>query len=287
MKAIAYHRPDTLEEACELLAGLGPRAHVLAGGMALTIVLKEGLLETDHLVSLERLSLEDVSWRDGALHLGAMATHQALADHPLVRTHLPILAEVLGQVASRRIRNVATLGGNLCWAEPASDPPGLLVALGAEATVHSVRGRRRVPVRGLFSGYFTTTLERDELLTEVRVPVPVGAGVAYIKFTPQSKADKPVLAVTARVLRAADGTCAEARVVVGAAGPTPLSLPDVDATLRGEPLDGGAVGRVAERYAEAANPISDNRGSDTYKRQMIRVLVPRAVRQAWSRGEAA
>jgi carbon-monoxide dehydrogenase medium subunit len=283
VKTLAYHRPATVSEACELLATLGPRARLVAGGTAVAILLKEGLIDVDHLISLERVALDHVAWRDGALTIGAMATHQALAEHPLVLAHVPAVAEVLGQVASRRVRNVATLGGNLCWAEAASDPPGLLVALGARVTAVSVRGRRELAVRDLFEDYFTTTLTPDELLTEVVVPAPPpGTEVAYIKFTPQSKADKPVLAVTA-LARRAGGRCAGAAVVVGAAGPVPLALPDVDATLVDGRMDEADLQRVAARYAEAAQPVSDTRGSEAYKRRMIRVLVRRAIGQAWAR----
>lgn len=283
MKALDYHRPRTVEEACDLLARLGPRARLVAGGTAVAILLKEGLLDVDHLVSLERVPLGHVAWRAGALAIGATVTHQALADHPLVREHVPVLAEVFAQVASRRIRNVATIGGNLCWAEAASDPPGLLMALGARVTAASARGRRQVAVRALFQDYFTTTLAPDEVLTEVEVPAPpADAGVAYVKFTPQSKADKPVLAVTALVRRR-EGRCAGAALVVGAAGPTPLALPDADAALRGTTVDDAAVATVAERYAAAAQPVSDPRGSEDYKRRMVRVLIGRALRQAWER----
>jgi carbon-monoxide dehydrogenase medium subunit len=285
---IGYHRPETLEATCRLMAEYGRRAKLMAGGTALTILLKEGLLDADQIVSLDQVPLGGVSWDGRMLTAGAMVTHQALVEHPLVRTHVPALAEVLAQVASRRIRNVATIGGNLCWAEAASDPPGLLVALGAEVTIRSVRGQRRLGVQDLFQDYFTTTLAPDEVLTEVRVPAaPAGAGVSYLKFTPQSHADKPVIAVTALVRRTGDA-CAEARVVVGAAGPMPLALPAADAQLRGEALDASrAVWRAAEAYAEAAQPVSDTRGSEGYKRRMIRVLVRRALEHAWTRAEIA
>jgi carbon-monoxide dehydrogenase medium subunit len=279
-----YHRPESLEAACQLMAQLGRRARLMAGGTALTILLKEGLLDADQIVSLDRVPLGEVAWDGEALTAGAMVTHQALAEHPLVRAHLPVLAEVLAQVASRRIRNVATIGGNLCWAEAASDPPGLLLALGADVAVRSVRGERRIGVGDLFQNYFTTTLTPDEVLTEVRIPAPPrDAGVSYLKFTPQSMADKPVIAVTALV-RQADGVCTEARVVVGAAGPTPLRLPAADAELQGEALaTGPGARRVADAYAHAAQPVTDTRGSETYKRRMIRVLVCRALGQAWAR----
>jgi carbon-monoxide dehydrogenase medium subunit len=283
MTNLAYHRPAHVDEACRLLATLGPRARLVAGGTAVAILLKEGLLDADHLIGLEALALDHVDWRGGALTIGAMTTHQALAEHPLVRAHVPVLAEVLGQVASRRVRNVATLGGNLCWAEAASDPPGLLIALGARVTAVSVRGRREVAVRDLFRDYFTTTLVADELLTDVTVPGPAaGTGVAYVKFTPQSKADKPVLAVTA-LARRAGARCARAAVVVGAAGPVPLTLPEVDAALVDGPMEEAAVARVAARYAETAQPVSDTRGSEAYKRRMIQVLVRRALHEAWTR----
>jgi len=178
---------------------------------------------------------------------------------------------------------VATIGGNLCWAEAASDPPGLLMALGARVTATSTRGRREIAVRELFADYFTTTLMPDELLTEVLVPVPAAdAGITYIKFAPQSKADKPVLAVTALVRRA-EGRCVDAAIVVGAAGPVPLTVPEADAELRGRALDDAALTRLSARYAEAAEPVSDTRGSEAYKRRMIGVLIGRAMRQAWAR----
>lgn len=283
MKSLAYHRPPTIDEACALLAKFGARARVIAGGTAVAILLKEGLLDVDHLVSLERLPLDGVAWRQGTLTIGAMATHQRLAEHPLVRAHVPMLAEVLARVASRRIRNVATIGGNLCWAEAASDPPGLLMALGAHVTVQSVRGRREIAVRELFQDYFTTTLAPDEVLTHVVLAAPpTDAGLSYVRFTPQSKADKPVLAVTALVRRR-NGGCADAALVVGAAGPTPLALPEADARLRGHRLGEEApIESVAAQYAEAARPVSDTRGSEDYKRRMIRVLIGRALRQAWA-----
>lgn len=288
MTGFGYHRPESLEAACLLMAQFGRRARLMAGGTALTILLKEGLLDADQIVSLERVPLGSVSWAGGVLTAGAMVTHQTLVDHPLVRAHVPVLAEVLSHVASRRIRNVATIGGNLCWAEAASDPPGPLMALGAHVTARSARGERQVGLRDLFQDYFTTTLTPDEVLSEVHVPAPPpGAGLSYLKFTPQSKADKPVLAVTALVCRT-DGVCAEARVVVGAAGPTPFGLPAVDAALRGEAFEASrAVWRVADAYAEAAQPVSDIRGSETYKRRMIRVLVRRALGQAWARAGGA
>ncbi|MBI4528265.1 MAG: xanthine dehydrogenase family protein subunit M [Deltaproteobacteria bacterium] len=285
MRILEYRAPDTLEEALEFLAQHGPEARISAGGTALTILLKEGLIHAARLVSLERLGLDYVTWQNGALHVGAMTSLQILADHPVVSERVPILAEVLKQVASRRIRNVATLGGNVCWAEAASDPPAVLVLLDAEVTIRSARGERRVRMRDLFLDYFTTTLESDEIMTEIKVSPPSpGSGVSYIKFTPQSKADKPVLGVAALARPAENGACAEARVVVGAAGPAPLALPDADSEARGQAIDGGVLERLAERYAGAAQPVSDSRGSESYKRDMIRVLVPRALRQAWARG---
>ncbi len=284
MKILDYHQPATFDEASELLAQHGPEIRVMAGGTALTILLKEGLVNTVRLLSLEQLGLDYVSWHEGALDVGAMTSLQTVADHPLVLEHLPILPEVLNQVASRRIRNVATLGGNICWAEPASDPPGILTLLGAETTIRSARGERRGARRDLFQDDCTTILEPDELLTAVRIcPPPAGSGVSYINFTPQSKADKPVLGVAALVLPAESGLCREARVVVSAAGPKPLRLPEVDAEMQGREVESEAVEKLADRYAEAAQPASDSRGSESYKRDMIRVMVRRAIRKAWAR----
>lgn len=285
MNAFDYHAPATVEEACALLGRHGEDARVLAGGTALAIALKEGLLSLGHVVSLERLPLRQVAWHDDGLHVGAMVTLQELMEHESVGARLPALREVLSQVASRRIRNVATLGGNLCWAEPATDPPGILTVLGADVEAASARGTRRVPVRDLFVDYFTTALEPDEILTGVRIPPPPPrAGIAYLKFTPQSKADKPVLGVTALVRPTDVRTVAELRVVVGAASPVPLALPAADAAMRGAgPDDDAALRRLAGEYMQAAKPPSDGRGSEGYKREMIGVLIRRAVREAWRR----
>ncbi|MBX6340817.1 MAG: xanthine dehydrogenase family protein subunit M [Thermomicrobiaceae bacterium] len=286
MPEIDWREPDTLAEVLDLLARYGDDARVVAGGTWLTMVLRLGLIAPSLLVSLRRVSgLDGIALDDeGALHLGAMARHRAVERSPLVARFLPALAETYASVANVRVRHQATVGGNLCDADYASDPPAVLAALDASLTAVSARGARRIPARDFIVDHYETALAPDELVTEVVVPAPPpGAGAAYLKFRSRSHEDRPCVGVAALVDLAPDGACRRLEVVVGAVAGRPQRLGDVLAAAVGRPLDDRAIAEVADAYAAGIEPLSDLRGSDWYRRRMIRVFTARAIRAALAR----
>jgi carbon-monoxide dehydrogenase medium subunit len=275
--------PRTLEEAVEALGRHGGEAKVIAGGTAVVLMLQNRLISPEYLVSLGRLEgLDGISYEPGTgLRIGALATIRAGELSPVVQRQAPVLAEAFGQVASVRVRNAATVGGNLTEADYASDPPGVLVGLRGRVTVVSARGSREIPLGELFKGFYETTLAEDEIVTELTVPdESLGLRGAYLKFVTRSSEDRPCLGASAFVDLDEQGICRELRVVIGAVAETPQEVPEAEALARGERLTDELIREVANRYAEAIDPLSDLRGSAWYRQQMIRVFARRAIEAA-------
>ena len=195
----SLHRPERLTDAAALLREHGDDAAVYAGGTELVVILKDRLTEFGHLVDIKRIpGLDGIAAEDGALRIGALATHRAIERSPLVRERLPELAALEANVANVRVRSAGTLGGNLCFAEPHSDPATLLVALGATLTLVSADGERSVPAEGFFTGLMSTARRPDEILTDILAPLPGPAtGVAYERFKIHERPSASVAAVGA------------------------------------------------------------------------------------------
>lgn len=265
--------PEALDEALELRAEHGEDTTVLAGGTFLAILMNQGFLSPQRLLSLGRVAgLDRIEVVDGELRLGAMASHRAVERSAAVRAGWPVLARAFSLVASPRVRNQATVGGVLADADYASDPPAVLAALDAKVVLRSVRGERRVSVGELIRGYYETCIADDELLTEVRVP-PAPARAVYRKFRSRSSEDRPCVAVAAARGRAG------LRVVVGAVAHRPQELPDVCALADASLADEGLAAEIGRRYAQAIEPMSDSRGSAAYRRRVIAAEVRRAVEE--------
>jgi carbon-monoxide dehydrogenase medium subunit len=203
----------------------------------------------------------------------------------LVRRRLPVLASTLGVVANLRVRNVATWGGNIAEADNASDLPAVLVALDAEVDV-AAKGRIRTSTVGdLIVDFFDTTLEPDEMITRIRVPVPAPAtGTSYVKFVSRSAEDRTCLGVAAVVDCAPDGTCRDLRVAAIGAAPTPLRVPEAEAAVSGNRLTPSVLDELVDAYVERSDPFSDIRGSAAYRRHVLPALIAEAVTRA-ERGE--
>lgn len=279
------HAPDTFDELFALAAGYGEDARYLAGGTALVLLMRAQLLHPPALLALHRLpGLRGIARENGRLRLGALTTHAELARSPVLREHVPVLAEAFAHVATPRIRNVGTVGGNLAHADPHQDPPVALMALGASVVARGPEGERRIPLDELFTGYYETALGPGEVLSAVEVPLP-GRDVrtAFIKFLSRSADDYATVNV-AVALRAAGGRVAEARIAVGCMGPTPLRAREAEALLVGHVPDDGRLRLAGEAAAAATDPVLDSRGSPAYKRRITPVIVARAVRQAWGTG---
>jgi carbon-monoxide dehydrogenase medium subunit len=256
--------PGSLAEALALRAER-PDATVVAGGTFVGILVNQRLLAPSAFLSLQRVPGLDFVEANGELRLGALTTHRTVELSSIVRAGWPALARTFGLVASPRVRNQATVGGVLADADHASDPPALLLALGARAVARSVRGEREIPLEQLIVGFYETTLEPDELLVEVRVP---GGDhrATYRKFRSRSHEDRPAVGVAAC---RRDG---DLRVVVGAVAGRPQWFPEL-CDPDGEPA---AIGRA---YAEAVEAISDVSGSADYRRRVVEVEVRRALEE--------
>ncbi|HVR89296.1 MAG TPA: xanthine dehydrogenase family protein subunit M [Candidatus Limnocylindria bacterium] len=279
MTPFDYVEPETLDETLALLAEHGDDATIIAGGTALTLLLKQGLIAPARLVSLRRLDQLRAIDRDGTLRIGALATHATAARSVDVQEHAAALAHTFSGVATPRIRAQATVGGNLAHADPAQDPPVTLLALDAVAIAMSAKRARRIPLGELFVDLMETSLEPDEVLLRIEVPpLPHGARTVYRKFLPRTQDDYATVSVAAVIARNATGTCTHARVALGAAGPVPIRAREAERALVGTTLDDGAIREAAALAAKATDPIDDLRGSALYKRAMAEVWTARALR---------
>lgn len=281
---------ESLDQAVGALQEYGDDATVVAGSTAVTILLQQGLIEPEAIVSIGRIDGLRGIERDGdQLVLGALSTHREVELDPLVREALPVLSYTFGVVANVRVRNAATVGGVVAEADYASDPPALLRALDAEVEVAGPDGERTIPIADFLLGFYETALEPAEIVTRVRVPLlPAGSGSVYEKFITRSSEDRPCVGVAAIARFEADGvTCGDLRVAVGAVAEIPQRFTDVEAAARGRPIDEALAAEVAAQYAEQIDPLSDMRGSEWYRREMIHVWVRRAILGAADAARAA
>lgn len=278
-----FHRAASLDEALDLLDQYGDDAHLMAGGTSVMLLYGQGLIQPGHMVGIRSLPGLSAITRDadGWLHIGALATHRQVETSVEVSTHARALAECFGRIATIRIRNQATVGGNLVHADPAQDPPPMLMALDAEVVVQSkAGGTRTIKLDDLFVDYFESALEPGEILTEVRVPPSrPGTRAAYTKFLPRTEDDYATVSVGAALTLGEDGeTCADVRIALGSAGVTPIRATAVEDALRGQRLDERTITEAAALVEQQVDPLDDVRGSAGYKRQMARVWTARTLR---------
>lgn len=290
MNTFSYLTPETQEEALQLMQQYGEDAKVMAGGTALVIMLKQRLVVPDVIISLDRLRhLDQITADNGALRIGGLVTHRNAELEPLLRTHVPVLAETYHHVATIRIRNQATVAGSLAHADPNQDPPITLLALDAQVQIASADGQREVALTDFFTDYYETVLAPEELITEVRVPLPQPhTGSAYCKFLPRSMDDYATVGVAATVrINPSDGTCESCRIAMGCVGVTPLRATRAENLIQGQARSDDLLREAGALAQDMTDPISDTRGSAAYKRSMAGVFVRRAVDQAWQQALAA
>jgi carbon-monoxide dehydrogenase medium subunit len=288
VKPFAYATPTDLEEALEVLVDAGDDGHLIAGGTSVILLLKQGLIEPAVLISLARLTeLTGVRVLSDAIEIGSMVSLRAIERHPDVCALLPAVAAAFGQVATVRIRNQATIGGNLVHADPAQDPPPALLVHDAAVDVRGPGGQRRIDLVDLFVDVFETSIAADEIVTRVVVPRPGPSSRAvYCAFLPRTVDDYATVSVAVRLEFAADGAIAVARIALGNAGAVPFRAPVAEAALTGAQPTPAVLAEVAALAAIGSDPGDDIRGSATYKREMVRVWTRRALEQtvaAWSR----
>jgi len=274
--------PRTLREAAGLLASAEPSVRPIAGGTAVMLMMKMGVLRPSRLVSLraveKRYSAIEAG-ADGGLVIGALATLASLERSPVVKSRAPVIIRALRTLANVRVRNVATVGGHLAHADPHMDLPPLLIALGASVSVEGPAGGRTLPLEELYSGYLETSLRQGELIGRLTVPTLGARRAAYLKCTTRSADDWPALGVGV-ALDTNGSTIRDARIVIGAATDTPVRLANAEKSLRGARVDDASLRRAGDAAAAEAAVISDQHGTAAYKRELVRVYVARAVRAA-------
>ena len=279
MNAYDYLEPDTLDEVIAALVANGDDAHLIAGGASLVLMLRQQLLTPTLLVGLrgidELRGIERLA--DGGLRIGATTTHRQVERSPVVASYAPALADAFGRVATVRIRNQGTVGGNLAHADPAQDPPPILMALDAVARITGPAGERALPVADLFVDFFETRLAPDEVLTAVELPPRGAAAVAaYLKFLPGSQDDYATVSVAASAT-ISSGRWRDVRIACGAVGSVPLRAREAEASLEGGTPDEAAFAAAAALVADVVDPVDDTRGSADYKRDMAVVWTRRAL----------
>ena len=279
-----YQQPTTLKKAFSLMEKPGDDARVIAGGTSLIIMMRQRLLMPKVVISLGRIPKFDrISYnnKDG-LRIGAGARHRDIELSPAVMKHYPLLHETFRKVAQPRIRNMGTVGGNLAGGDPLTDPGASLIALDAEVLLTNGKGQRMLRLDEFFIDYYQTALEPGELLTEIHVPPPQRAGWSHIKFTPRSIEDFATVGV-AITLQAKNGTCEDVRIGLNSVASTIVRARKAEDVLRGKPIDDATLREMGEVASTECDPTDDNRGSADYKREMVKVLVRRAAKEAFQR----
>lgn len=267
------HRAASEDEARELLLRYGEDSAVICGGTELLLLLKLGYAAYGHLVAISGIpTLRGIRAENGSLVIGAASTHREIESSSLVLELLPALAAMERHVANIRVRNVGTLGGNLCFSDPHSDPATFLLALDAEADWAD----RRAPLQEFLVGPYQTALAPGELLRAIRIPLPQpDTRIVHRKFAFH---ERPAATVTTAA-RVQEGTITKARIAVGSVGSRAVRAHAAEAQLEGiRPSDLNAIAEAAETAAELSEPVDDANGSADYKRELVRVLVTRGLR---------
>jgi aerobic carbon-monoxide dehydrogenase medium subunit len=272
--------PANIEQASAELVRLGERAMIYAGGAELILLLRYGMVHAEYLINIKCINgLDEIRWDGQTVQIGATVTHRRLEIDPLIRERLPLLADAESRIANIRVRNQGTLGGNLCFNDPHSDPGTALLLHEAEVILASKDGLRQIPLSDFLSGMYATALEPGELLQKVFVaPLPVGYGAAYLRV---HRYQRPTLNV-AVATKLQNGTVEDARLAVGCVGPKPQRLSELESKIRGEKLDGAKqIFADSKQYLkEKLEPVDDLLGSADYKIYMTAVLLSRALSQA-------
>ncbi|MEE8354455.1 MAG: xanthine dehydrogenase family protein subunit M [Candidatus Bathyarchaeia archaeon] len=277
------HRPASLGEALELMASL-ESVKPIAGGTDLLPLMRDRAIAVDEIVDIQGLQeLKGITIEDGGLRIGALTTLTEIMESPLVAEKAPVLREAVGHIGSVQTRNQGTLAGNLCNASPAADTPPALMVLGAQASIASTRGARKVPVEELFAGPKRNSLGKGELVTEIIIPeLPPGSGAAFEKLG--RRKGNTLAVVNAAAYIAMDGKkCVDARIALGAIAATPIRLPAVEATYKGRELTPEAIEESSRACYALVSPVDDVRASAEYRREMACVLVKRAIVKAHAR----
>ena len=286
--AFDYHHPSDIDQVLALLDEHGWEAKILAGGQSLIPAMRFRLAEPGTVVDVNGLpELERFEESDGFLHIGPMVRHATVAGSDLVRDRYPLLADAADVIADPLVRNRGTVGGSLVHADPAGDWGSVMLACRAELTVRRAGGERTLPIDELFLTTFVTSLEPNELVTGIRIPAATGGqGGAYEKLE-RKVGDFATVGVATQITLATDGSVSAAGIGLTSVGATNLRATAAEEELLASGTDASAIEAAAVKAADASRPTADTRGSEAYKRDMVRVLTGRALRRSVERARAA
>ena len=283
MRRFEYLEARTLRQAIGMLQRHGEQARIVAGSTDFLVRWRAGFWHPDYVVNIQHIpGLSRVAYsRRNGLRLGALVTIQTLEQHPAIRQHYPALAAAAASFAGVQVRNLATVGGNICNASPSGDTLPALLAYGAECRLSGPDGHRQAPLDQLFTGPGQTVLTQDEVLTEITLPPPLpNTGSLYIKHSLRGAMDIATVGVASAITVDRSGVCTGARIALGAVAPTPLRAYAAEEMLRGKQPDAEVLQAAAELAMSQATPIDDVRGTADYRRQMVGVLTRRTLEQA-------
>ena len=279
-----YFDPTSTQETIDLLAKYGDDAKLLAGGQSLLPMMKLRLASPSVIIDLWRIpGLSYIGEENGVIAIGAMTTHYAIQTSELVQSKIPILEQAAKVVGDPLVRNLGTIGGSAAHAAPNADYPAVLVALQAEFRVAGPRGVRTIGSKEFFKDVFTTSLQNDEILSEVRIPIPrTNSSGCYSKLSRRGT-DFAVVSVAVLVRRKEDGACESAEIVLGGVGNVPVRATNAENVLRGERLTEQLIDQAGEAAVEGLDPSSDVQADAQYRTDVSKVYVKRALRAAWTK----
>ncbi len=281
-----YLSPNQVSEAISLLQKHGEEAKILAGGHSLIPAMKLRFAMPEYLIDISGIDgLEYIHEKDGQLKIGAMTRESSLEESNLIKDNYPLLLDTVKMIADPQVRNMATVGGNLAHGDPANDHPATMIALGASVVVEGPNGSREIGIDDFFTDFFTTALEDNEILTEIRIPASQpGSGGAYQKIE-RKVGDYATAAVACQLSLEADGKIQQIGIGLTNVGPVPIRSVGAEGNLRGKTPDDSLIQESGRLAAEECNPVDDLRGSADYKRDLVNELTQRAIKISIERAE--
>ncbi len=281
-----YSLPATLPEALALLKKHGDDAKILAGGHSLLPMMKLRLASPKHIIDINNIpGLSYVKEEGGFLKIGALTKEVMLEESDIIRTKYPIFTDASRLIADPQVRNMGTIGGNIAHGDAANDHPAVMLALRAEVVITGAKGQRNVPIDEFFFGFYSTAIQKDEILTEIKIPTPAkGSGGAYHKLE-RKMGDYATAGVAVQLTVDSKGSCSYIGIALTNVNATPLRAKRSEAVLKGNKITDALIEQAAQLAAEDCNPSQDLRGDEEYKRAMIKVLVNRMIRKAQDRAK--
>lgn len=285
-----YLRASTVKEALDLLEQHKDDYKIICGGQSLLILMRQGLVAPEYLIDIKNVQeLNTINFdKKNGLRIGATTTHRAVEKSPLIKKHYSVLLDMEENLASIQTRNWGTVGGNLAHGDPAGDPGPVFIALNAAVKMANKERERTLPLEEFFIDYFETALEEGELLLEVQMPIPTPkTATVYEKFN-VIKNELGIVSVAASITLDENGLiCKDARVVLGAAAPTPKRAKEAEQMLVGQTLDEKLLDKVSEKASQEADPVADIHATEAYRRSMVKALTGKMVKKAWEQARTS